>query len=102
MHREEGNSRHRSPPLAALPDNSTGLTLSTSRTQSGALAEAIRRGVLEELRRGDASITELADVMDWLHRFQAPAELVFEAWSNPELLRRWWVLSVIRNDAQHL
>ena len=23
--------------------------------------------------------------------FDAPAQLVFEAWSNPELFRRWWV-----------
>lgn len=23
--------------------------------------------------------------------FDAPARLVFEAWSNPELFRRWWV-----------
>ena len=24
-------------------------------------------------------------------RFDAPARLVFEAWSNPELFQRWWV-----------
>ncbi|MET0908137.1 MAG: ATPase, partial [Ilumatobacteraceae bacterium] len=23
--------------------------------------------------------------------FDAPARIVFEAWSNPELFRRWWV-----------
>ena len=23
--------------------------------------------------------------------FDAPARLVFEAWRNPELFRRWWV-----------
>lgn len=24
------------------------------------------------------------------HRFAAPREKVFEAWTNPELLKRWW------------
>lgn len=24
------------------------------------------------------------------HRFQAPRERVFDAWTNPEVLRRWW------------
>jgi len=24
-------------------------------------------------------------------RFNAPAHIVFEAWSNPELFKRWWV-----------
>ena len=23
--------------------------------------------------------------------FDAPARLVFEAWSNPELFKRWWI-----------
>jgi uncharacterized protein YndB with AHSA1/START domain len=24
------------------------------------------------------------------HRFEAPREQVFDAWTNPEVLRRWW------------
>jgi uncharacterized protein YndB with AHSA1/START domain len=24
-------------------------------------------------------------------QFDAPARLVFEAWTKPELIRRWWV-----------
>jgi uncharacterized protein YndB with AHSA1/START domain len=26
-------------------------------------------------------------------RFDAPAQIVFEAWTKPELLRRWWAPS---------
>jgi uncharacterized protein YndB with AHSA1/START domain len=26
-------------------------------------------------------------------RFDAPAEAVFDAWTNPEVLRRWWVVN---------
>ncbi|MGE0000041.1 MAG: SRPBCC domain-containing protein [Ilumatobacteraceae bacterium] len=35
-------------------------------------------------RRSDREVV----VTRW---FDAPARLVFEAWSNPELFRRWWV-----------
>ena len=35
-------------------------------------------------RRGDREVV----VTRW---FDAPARLVFEAWSNPELFQRWWV-----------
>ena len=35
-------------------------------------------------RRGDCEVV----VTRW---FDAPARLVFEAWSNPELFQRWWV-----------
>jgi len=35
-------------------------------------------------RKGDREIV----VTRW---FDAPARLVFEAWSNPELFRQWWV-----------
>ncbi|HAP78455.1 MAG TPA: ATPase [Acidimicrobiaceae bacterium] len=35
-------------------------------------------------QRGDREIV----VTRW---FDAPARLVFEAWSNPELFRQWWV-----------
>jgi uncharacterized protein YndB with AHSA1/START domain len=28
--------------------------------------------------------------LELTHRFAAPRERVFEAWTNPELLRRWW------------
>jgi uncharacterized protein YndB with AHSA1/START domain len=45
-------------------------------------AEAARRTIVE--RRSDREVV----VTRW---FDAPARLVFEAWSNPELFRRWWV-----------
>jgi uncharacterized protein YndB with AHSA1/START domain len=35
-------------------------------------------------RRGDREVV----VTRW---FAAPARIVFEAWSNPELFRKWWV-----------
>ena len=41
-----------------------------------------RRTTVE--RRSDRELV----VTRW---FDAPARLVFEAWSNPELFRRWWV-----------
>jgi uncharacterized protein YndB with AHSA1/START domain len=28
--------------------------------------------------------------LELTHRFAAPRERVFEAWTNPELLRKWW------------
>lgn len=44
--------------------------------------EAARRTTVE--RRSDREIV----VTRW---FDAPARLVFEAWSRPELFQRWWV-----------
>jgi glutathione S-transferase len=32
-------------------------------------------------------------VLEVAHRFAAPRERVFEAWTNPEVLRRWWSAS---------
>jgi len=29
-----------------------------------------------------------------MRTFNAPAHIVFEAWSKPELFKRWWVSSV--------
>ncbi len=43
---------------------------------------ATRRTTVE--RRGDCDVV----VTRW---FDAPARLVFEAWSNPELFQRWWL-----------
>src|SRR3954451_16215617 len=34
--------------------------------------------------------TEDQTVLRLTHRFEAPRERVFDAWTNPELLRRWW------------
>lgn len=45
-------------------------------------AAAMNRTTVE--RRSDREIV----VTRW---FDAPARLVFEAWSNPELFQRWWV-----------
>ncbi|MGD9955730.1 MAG: SRPBCC domain-containing protein [Candidatus Nanopelagicales bacterium] len=45
-------------------------------------SEPLRRTTVE--RRGDREIV----VTRW---FDAPARLVFEAWSRPELFQRWWV-----------
>jgi uncharacterized protein YndB with AHSA1/START domain len=45
-------------------------------------SEPLRRTTVE--RRGDREIV----VSRW---FDAPARLVFEAWSRPDLFQRWWV-----------
>jgi len=52
--------------------------------------EASRRGELEPTkhltkveRRSDREVVVT-------RRFEAPAQLVFEAWSKPELFERWW------------
>ncbi len=45
-------------------------------------SEAATRTTVE--RRSDRELV----VTRW---FDAPARLVFEAWSNPELFRQWWV-----------
>lgn len=29
-------------------------------------------------------------VLELTHRFEAPREKVFEAWTNPKVLKRWW------------
>jgi uncharacterized protein YndB with AHSA1/START domain len=44
--------------------------------------DAVRKAVVE--RRSDREVV----VTRW---FDAPARLVFEAWSRPELFQRWWV-----------
>jgi len=44
--------------------------------------EAANRTTVE--RRSDREVV----VTRW---FEAPARLVFEAWANPELFRKWWV-----------
>jgi uncharacterized protein YndB with AHSA1/START domain len=43
---------------------------------------ATRRTIVE--RRSDREVVVTRS-------FDAPARVVFEAWSNPELFRRWWV-----------
>ena len=48
----------------------------------GSEAAATNRTTVE--RRSDREIV----VTRW---FDAPARLVFEAWSNPELFRQWWL-----------
>lgn len=50
----------------------------TSRSE----AAATRRTTVE--RRSDREVVVTRS-------FDAPARLVFEAWSNPELFKRWWV-----------
>ena len=45
-------------------------------------ATATRRTIVE--RRSDREVVVTRS-------FDAPAHLVFEAWSRPELFRRWWV-----------
>lgn len=49
---------------------------------ANASSEPVRRTSVE--RRGDREIV----VTRW---FDAPPRLVFQAWSTPELFRRWWV-----------
>ena len=40
---------------------------------------------------GKATVTLPADTQILITReFDAPAELVFEAWTTPELIKRWW------------
>jgi len=43
-------------------------------------------------RHGSATVTLPADREILITRqFDAPAELVFKAWTTPELVKRWWV-----------
>ena len=42
-------------------------------------------------RHGSATVTLPSDREILITReFDAPAALVFEAWTTPELVRRWW------------
>ena len=42
-------------------------------------------------RHGSAVVTLPSDLEILITReFDAPAELVFDAWTKPELVRRWW------------
>ena len=45
-------------------------------------AAAVRHTTVERVSDREVLVTR------W---FDAPARLVFEAWSNPELFRRWWL-----------
>lgn len=45
-------------------------------------AAAVRHTTVERVSDREVVVTR------W---FDAPARLVFEAWSNPELFRRWWL-----------
>lgn len=49
---------------------------------SSSEAEAARRTTVERVSDCEVVVTR------W---FDAPARLVFEAWSDPELFRRWWL-----------
>src|SRR5207245_2239403 len=81
-------------------------------TSFAALSDATRRGVLEQLGRADASITDLAEQFDMTfppvknrttverksdrevivtRTINGPARIVFEAFTKAELLKRWWV-----------
>ena len=43
------------------------------------------------VRHGSATVTLPSDTEILItRRFDAPAELVFEAWTTPALVRRWW------------
>lgn len=44
------------------------------------------------LSEGGTTVTRVSDVEMAVTRvFDAPARIVFEAWSNPDLFQRWWV-----------
>lgn len=44
------------------------------------------------LSKGGTTVTRVSDVEMAVTRvFDAPARIVFEAWSNPDLFQRWWV-----------
>ncbi len=48
-------------------------------------------------RHGSATVTTPSDLEILItRRFDAPARRVYEAWTNPELVRRWWV----RNEGE--
>src|SRR5436189_264494 len=64
-----------------------------------ALSDPTRRGILERLGRGDASITDLANtfattpVERQIHIervFNAPRDRVWKAMTDPALLAQWW------------
>ncbi|MET0182502.1 MAG: SRPBCC family protein [Caulobacterales bacterium] len=47
---------------------------------------------MAEDRNGTTTIERISERQFIATRsFNAPARIVFEAWSNPELFRRWWV-----------
>jgi len=50
--------------------------------KEGSPAVALNRTAVE--RKSDLELVVT-------RRFNAPAHIVFEAWSNPELFKRWWV-----------
>jgi uncharacterized protein YndB with AHSA1/START domain len=42
-------------------------------------------------RHGSATVTRTSDTeMEITRKFDAPARLVFKAWTTPELVKRWW------------
>ena len=48
-------------------------------------------------RHGSATVTLPSDLEILITRvFEAPAALVFKAWTTPELVRRWWVCDALQ------
>jgi len=52
-------------------------------------SSGIWRNAIDE-RSPDVARTEEETVLRLSRRFDAPREDVFDAWTNPEVLRRWW------------
>src|ERR671918_174674 len=68
-----------------------------------AVSDASRRSLLETLGDGEATVGELGDRLGTAvvtlpsdteilitREFDAPASLVFKAYTTPELVKRWW------------
>lgn len=57
----------------------------------GALSDPTRRGVLEQLGRATTVERKSGREIVVTRTVNAPARVVFEAWTRPELFSRWWV-----------
>src|SRR5262249_30329509 len=86
--------RHGSPSWTTLSKNSDGRTKPMDAKRESELAPTKNRTTAERKSERELVVTRT---------FNGPARIVFEAWTKPELFKRWWVpksfaLSVLSCD----